>query len=151
MQNIVNSKKAFKKLYMFYFETFRIILNPPTVKKLKQLLAMSAVQNHKALWRKKRQCCDAIDVKRKPRPPATSKSFKANAMQGQKPCRECQNKIYVRPQSTKTNRDQQREAIHRPLQAKDANFFWQISATRLQPAPNVHVNTNDKCTKHVST
>ena len=26
---------------------------------------MSAIQNHKALWRKKRQCCDAKDVKRK--------------------------------------------------------------------------------------
>jgi len=24
---------------------------------------MSAIQNHKALWRKKRQCCDAKDVK----------------------------------------------------------------------------------------
>ena len=58
---------------MFYFETFRIILNPSSVKKLKQLLAMSAIQNHNALWRKKRQCCDAKDVKGKPRPPATSK------------------------------------------------------------------------------
>ena len=28
---------------------------------------MSAIQNHKALWRKKRQCCDAKDVKRKPK------------------------------------------------------------------------------------
>jgi len=28
---------------------------------------MSANQNHKALWRKKRQCCDANDVKRKAR------------------------------------------------------------------------------------
>jgi len=26
---------------------------------------MSAIQNHKALWRKKRQCCDEKDVKRK--------------------------------------------------------------------------------------
>jgi len=26
---------------------------------------MSAIQNHKALRRKKRQCCDAKDVKRK--------------------------------------------------------------------------------------
>jgi len=29
----INTKKAFKKLYMFYFETFRIILNPSSVKK----------------------------------------------------------------------------------------------------------------------
>jgi len=28
---------------------------------------MSAIRNHKALWRKKRQCCDAKDVKRKPK------------------------------------------------------------------------------------
>jgi len=28
---------------------------------------MPAIQNHKALWRKKRQCCDAKDVKRKPK------------------------------------------------------------------------------------
>jgi len=42
-------KKTFKKLCMFYFETFRIILNPSSVKKIKQHLAMSAIQNHKAL------------------------------------------------------------------------------------------------------
>jgi len=29
----INTEKAFKKLYMFYFETFWIILNPPSVKK----------------------------------------------------------------------------------------------------------------------
>ena len=29
-------KKPSKKLYMFYFETFRIILNPSSVKKMKQ-------------------------------------------------------------------------------------------------------------------
>jgi len=29
----INSEKAFKKLYMFYFETIRIILNPSAVKK----------------------------------------------------------------------------------------------------------------------
>jgi len=29
----INTKKAFKKLYMFYFETFRIILDPSSVKK----------------------------------------------------------------------------------------------------------------------
>jgi len=52
---------------MFYFETFRIILNPSSVKKIKQNLAMSAIQNHKALWCKKRQYCDAKDVKRKPK------------------------------------------------------------------------------------
>ena len=28
---------------------------------------MLAIRNHKALWRKKRQCCDAEEVKRKPR------------------------------------------------------------------------------------
>jgi len=27
----INTKKAFEKLYMFYFETFRIILNPSSV------------------------------------------------------------------------------------------------------------------------
>jgi len=32
---------------MFYFETFRIILNPSSVQKITQLLAMSAIQNHK--------------------------------------------------------------------------------------------------------
>jgi len=29
----INTKKAFKKLYMLYFETFRIILNPSSVRK----------------------------------------------------------------------------------------------------------------------
>jgi len=29
----INTKKAFKKLYMFYFKTFRIILKPSSVKK----------------------------------------------------------------------------------------------------------------------
>jgi len=29
----INTKKAFKKPYMFYFETFRIIFNPSSVKK----------------------------------------------------------------------------------------------------------------------
>ena len=52
---------------MFYFEMFWIILNPSSIKKMKQHLAMLAIQNHKALWRKKRQCCDAKDVKRKPK------------------------------------------------------------------------------------
>ena len=28
---------------------------------------MSAIQNHKALWRKKKQRCDAKDVKHKPK------------------------------------------------------------------------------------
>jgi len=32
--NFTNTKKAFKKLYMFYFETFRIILNPSSVRKI---------------------------------------------------------------------------------------------------------------------
>jgi len=67
LNSFINTKKSFKKLYMFYFETFGIILNPSSVKKIKQHLAMSAIQNHKALWRKKRQFCDAKDVKRKPK------------------------------------------------------------------------------------
>jgi len=33
--SFINTKKAFKKLYMSYFETFRIILNPSSVKKNK--------------------------------------------------------------------------------------------------------------------
>jgi len=47
--SFINTKKAFKKLYMFYFETFRIIINPSSVKKIKQHLAMSSIQNDKAL------------------------------------------------------------------------------------------------------
>jgi len=31
--NFINTKKTFKKLYMFYFKTFRIILNPSSVRK----------------------------------------------------------------------------------------------------------------------
>jgi len=31
---------------MFYFETFRIILNPSSVIKIKQHLAMSAIKHH---------------------------------------------------------------------------------------------------------
>jgi len=54
---------------MFYFETFQIILNPSSIKKIKQHLAVSAIQNHKPLRRKKRECCDAKDVKRKPKTP----------------------------------------------------------------------------------
>jgi len=53
MKKFINIKKAFKKLYMFYFGTFRIILNPSSVKKIKQHLAMLAIQNQKTLWRKK--------------------------------------------------------------------------------------------------
>jgi len=49
LNSFINTKKSFKKLYMFYFETFGIILNPSSVKKIKQHLAMSAIQNHKAL------------------------------------------------------------------------------------------------------
>jgi len=45
----INTKKAFKKLNMFCFGTFRITLNPSSVKKIKQHLAMSAIQNNKAL------------------------------------------------------------------------------------------------------
>ena len=40
---------------------------------------MSAIQNHKALWRKKRQCCDAKDVKRKPKIASHVKIAEANA------------------------------------------------------------------------
>jgi len=36
--SFINNKKAFKKLYMFHFETFRIILNPSSVKKNKATL-----------------------------------------------------------------------------------------------------------------
>jgi len=38
--NFINAKKAFKKLYMFYFETFQIILNPPLVKKQKHVVLL---------------------------------------------------------------------------------------------------------------
>jgi len=31
--SLINTKKALEKLYMFYVETFRIILNPSSVKK----------------------------------------------------------------------------------------------------------------------
>jgi len=48
-QNFINTKKAFKKLYMLFFETFRIILNPSSVQKIKQHLAMLAIQNQKTL------------------------------------------------------------------------------------------------------
>jgi len=34
---------------MFYFETFQYVLNPSSVKKIKQHLAMSAIQNQEAL------------------------------------------------------------------------------------------------------
>jgi len=36
--SFINTKKAFKKLYMFYCETFRIVLNPSSVKKNKATL-----------------------------------------------------------------------------------------------------------------
>jgi len=32
MHRFINTEKAFKKLYMLYFETFRIILIPSSVK-----------------------------------------------------------------------------------------------------------------------
>jgi len=35
MLPLINTKKAFKKLYMFYFETFRIILTPSSVNGLR--------------------------------------------------------------------------------------------------------------------
>jgi len=54
---------------MFYFETFQII--SIFSQKIKQHLAVKAIQNHKALLRKKRQCCDAKDVNANPREPAT--------------------------------------------------------------------------------
>jgi len=59
---------------MFYFVTFRIIRNPSSVKKIKQDLAMSAIQNHKALWGTKWQSLDAKDVKRKPKTASQVKS-----------------------------------------------------------------------------
>jgi len=33
ISGFINTKKAFNKLYMFYFKMFRIILNPSSVKK----------------------------------------------------------------------------------------------------------------------
>jgi len=33
-RSFINIKKAFKNLYMFYFETFRINVNPSSVKKI---------------------------------------------------------------------------------------------------------------------
>jgi len=72
-------KKPSKNYTCFILRHFGLFFNPSSVKKLKQHLVMSAIQNHKALWRKKRQCCDAKDAKRKPRQTAMSKSLKANA------------------------------------------------------------------------
>jgi len=37
LNGFTNTKKAFKKLYMFYFETFGIILNSYSVKKSRSL------------------------------------------------------------------------------------------------------------------
>jgi len=33
LHSFMSTKKAFKKLYIFYFGTFRFILNPSSVKK----------------------------------------------------------------------------------------------------------------------
>jgi len=69
---------------------------------------MSAIQNHKALWRKKRQCCDAKDVKRKPKTAShvkiaeskcRAKSYAENiktnlSFIGQKLCRVYRPKVY---------------------------------------------------------
>ena len=49
LSSFINTKKAFNKLYMFYFETFRIIPNPSSVNKIKQHLAMLAIQNRYTL------------------------------------------------------------------------------------------------------
>jgi len=60
---------------MFYFETFRIIFS---LKKVKQPQAMSAIQNQKALWRKKSQC-DEKDVKSKTKTTSYVKSAESTS------------------------------------------------------------------------
>jgi len=57
-------KKLSKNYICFILRRFGLFFNPSSVKKIKHHLAMSGIQNHKALWRKKRQC-DVKDVKRK--------------------------------------------------------------------------------------
>jgi len=44
LYSFINTKKAFKKLYMFYFETFRIILNPSSVKNPSSVDTLSFLQ-----------------------------------------------------------------------------------------------------------
>jgi len=47
-QNIVKNGSTYPILpYMFYFETFWIIFNTSSIKKIKQHLTMSAIQNQK--------------------------------------------------------------------------------------------------------
>ena len=75
----INTKKAFKKLYMFYFETFRIILNPSSVK--------TQINTWQCQQFKTIRLCDArrdnaVTQKTSnanPRQPATSKLLKENA------------------------------------------------------------------------
>jgi len=64
---------------MFYFETFQIILNLSSVKKIKQHLAMSAIQNHRLCDARKDNAVMQKTSNANPRQPATSKSLKANA------------------------------------------------------------------------
>jgi len=67
-------KKAFKKLCTFYFETFRIILNPSSVKKIKQHLARLAIQT-KRLCGARNNGETQKTSKTKPQPPTTSKKL----------------------------------------------------------------------------
>ena len=78
--NLVSStlKKPSKNYTCFISTLFGLFLIH-LQSKIKQHLAMSAIQNHKALWRRKRQCCDTKDVKRKPKTASHVKLLKANA------------------------------------------------------------------------
>jgi len=66
-------RKAFKKLCMFYFETFRIILNPSSVKKIKQQLAILAIPT-KRLCGTRNTGVTQKTSKTKPPPPTMSKN-----------------------------------------------------------------------------
>jgi len=73
--SFINTKKAFKKLYMFYFETFRIILKIYLQSKNKATLgnAINSKPKHSVtqkitVWRKKTS-------DEKPRPPTNPVKF----------------------------------------------------------------------------
>jgi len=55
LNSFISTKRAFKKPCVFYLETFGIMLSSITSRKIKQHLAMLAIQIQKALWHKKRQ------------------------------------------------------------------------------------------------
>jgi len=63
---------------MFCFETVRIILKSIFSQKIKQHLAMLAIQNRKALWRKNQQC-HAKDVKCKTKTASHVKTAKSKS------------------------------------------------------------------------